>query len=142
MLPSTIGTDREEEFDSRLFEDVVKELGYSVRTPGQLMGRSGVLHSFTMCAWIGKEKEIAIDLDDLARPPEISILALYAKAFDTDVERQILITSRSLGEAKLLAKLYNIFLIPSRISPDDLRRKLRDFLSSNTRFPSSFYGVV
>jgi len=114
-------------------EEVVKGLGYNIRTPGQAKGRSGVLHSFTMCARRGEQREIAIEVDNLGRPAEVSILAFYAKALDADLKGLILIMDAPLSvEARHLARQYDMHILPRRTPAEKLKQQVKDILSSKS----------
>jgi|SRR5579863_7047347 len=84
-----------------------------VTSPFQALGRSGILHSFTL----GRLGEIGIDMvcdvivsDDLV--DETKVLSLFIKAYDAGAKQTILCVSPGLSpDARKLADIYRIRVI-------------------------------
>jgi Thaumarchaeal output domain 1 len=93
--------------------DALEEFQFQVQMPGQLPGRSGVLHRFDAVASKSSGDLVVIDLIASENPiDEEPVAALYAKIFDVTPTQAILITIPSaIEKAKRLASLYRIVII-------------------------------
>ena len=119
-----LSSDAEEEFKRsyvlmKPIGAVLEGLGFMLDMPGQVAGRSGVLHRFDTVATKGSE---VIVLDLIASDKQIeeaAIASLYAKVFDVAPSRAFLIAIPSLSnKARKLAGLYRISAIEAGTSQD------------------------
>jgi len=112
---------------------LMEERGLKVDTPGFLEGKSGVRHMFDMVACNNGRKpdKIAINVFTSAdgKPvPEQSVIDMFAKTYDSKVEKAFLIAIPKIGESgKKLANLYKINVVEAK-SPDDALEKIKESL--------------
>ena len=97
--------------------ELLDELGYSVKSPGYLTGKSGTIHKFDLTATDEKSNSVtAIDLamtDDVVS--EQCVISMFAKIFDTTPAKACLVAIPQMSEnGKNLAKLYKIDLVEAK----------------------------
>ncbi len=96
---------------------VLEQLGFVLEMPGQVAGRSGVLHRFDTVATKGSA---VVVLDLIASDKQIEeapVASLYAKVFDVAPSRAFLIAIPSLSDrARKLAGLYRMSTIEAGTS--------------------------
>ena len=132
-----------ETYKYRLNEDIVKtaasewailapirkmleDKGFNVETPGFMEGRSGVKHMFDIIAYNNgrKPEKMAINIStspDGKPVPEHAIIDMFAKAFDSNTERAILIAIPKISEnGRKLANHYKIRLIEAKTPKEAL----------------------
>lgn len=88
-------------------------LGYHVKSPSFMKGKSGAVHEFQMIFTkkVDSGEEVNV-LELLPSPEEEAVIKLYLKVFDVSPTRAILVAVPSLSEnAKKLAASYNIQVI-------------------------------
>jgi transcription elongation factor Elf1 len=135
-----------EAYKYRLNEDVVKtaasewailapirklleDKGFKVETPGFVEGGSGVRHMFDIIAYNDERKPqktaINVSMSTDGKPvSEQAIIDIFAKAFDSKIEKAVLIAMPSASEnTKKLAKLYNIHLIEAK-APNEILKEI------------------
>ncbi len=89
----------------------LEKLKYNVKTLGSLEGKSGTDHRFDLIAWKDDEKKpIVFDIILSEHPINMTpITSMFAKIYDVNPERQILVAIPNLeNESLKLAKLYKI----------------------------------
>ena len=108
--------------------DFLRERGYKTNIPGKLIGDSDVEHSFDILAYSNNIKEgvIAVDFSISNKPiGEQSIVAMFAKVYDTNPQISVFVAAPSLSEdAKKLATQYSIDTVETR-GNDELWKDLR-----------------
>lgn len=115
---------------------LLEERGFMVETPGFVEGRSGVRHMFDMIAQNNGRKpyKIAINIStstDEKPVQEQAIIDMFAKAYDSNIEKKFLVTVPRVSESgKKLANLYKIRIIEAKNS-DDALEKIKSSLNSN-----------
>jgi transcription elongation factor Elf1 len=97
--------------------DFLEDMGFKVKSPGFLNGKSGTRHIFDLTAVsVGKKNTIAIDLetsDDIVS--EQSVISMFAKIFDVNPEKACLVAIPKMSESgRKLAALYKIDLIEAK----------------------------
>lgn len=98
----------------------LKEKGFNVETPGFVEGRSGVRHMFDLVAYNNgrKPEKIAINIStstDGKPVQEQAIIDIFAKKFDSNIEKAVLIAMPEANEnTRKLSKLYKIHLIEAK----------------------------
>ncbi|MBI2184110.1 MAG: hypothetical protein HYU39_04030 [Thaumarchaeota archaeon] len=102
-----------EDFLSRLTK-ALEEEGFTYRSPSEIRGRSGVTHVFDIQVEKGASRGSVVI--DLASSPsavdEASVLRCFAKSYDVNPSKMILIAHPKLTDAaKNLAQLYKIIAI-------------------------------
>jgi transcription elongation factor Elf1 len=111
---------------------ILEDKGFKVETPGFLEGRSGVRHMFDIIAYNNgrKTEKLAINIStspDGKPVPEHVIIDMFAKAFDSNVEKAILITIPRMSEnGRKLANHYKICLIEAK-TPKEALDKIEQF---------------
>jgi hypothetical protein len=99
---------------------LLEDKGFKVEAPGILEGRSGVKHMFDMIAYNNgrKPEKLAINISasQEGKPvPEYVIIDMFAKAFDSNVEKAFLIAIPRMSEnGRKLANHYKICLIEAK----------------------------
>jgi len=95
--------------------DKIKELGFSIQSPGILKGKSGVAHDFFMVASSGggfMKVNIIIELLGDTEIDKDEVLSLYAKATDANAQGVLLGAIPVLtAEAKAIAESYQIAFV-------------------------------
>ena len=91
--------------------------GYRTVSPGSLVGESEVLHSFDIVAYSDDPGEGALAIDFVVSDGpagEEKVIAMFAKVFDTDPLRSVLIAFPGLTEnARRLSEQYRISVVES-----------------------------
>jgi len=139
-----------EAYTYRLNEDVVKtatsewaivapikklleDKGFRVEAPGFMEGRSGVKHMFDIIAYNNgkKPKRLAINIStspDGKPVPEHAIIDMFAKTYDSNIEKAILIAIPRISEnGRKLANHYKIRLIEAK-TPEETIEKTKEIL--------------
>ncbi len=118
-----LSTDAEEEFKrtrivTRPVARVLEKFHYTVEMPGQIAGKSGVLHRFDAVASQGSTDVVFLDIAVGDKQlDEVPVTSFYAKIFDVAPCRTVLIAIPSLTErARKLACLYRITVIEASSS--------------------------
>jgi transcription elongation factor Elf1 len=112
---------------------LLEDKGFNVETPGFMEGRSGVKHMFDMIAYNngGKPEKLAINIStsqNAKSVPEHAILDMFAKTFDSNIEKAILIAIPKVNEnGRKLANLYKIRLIEAK-TPEETIEKTKEIL--------------
>ncbi|MEM3774783.1 MAG: hypothetical protein QXX92_07295 [Candidatus Bathyarchaeia archaeon] len=112
---------------------LLEDRGFKVETPGFVEGRSGVRHMFDMIAYNNGRKpyKIAINIStstDGKPVQEQAIIDMFAKAYDSNIEKAILIAMPKISEnGKRLANLYKIRIIEAK-NPEEALEKVKDSL--------------
>jgi len=110
---------------------LLEERGFRVETPGFVEGRSGVRHMFDMTAQNNGRKsyKTAINISESAdgKPvTEQAVIDMFAKAYDSNIEKLILIAMPKISEnGKRLANLYKIHIIEAK-KPNDALEKIKE----------------
>jgi len=93
--------------------NTLKEAGYVINSPGSLLGKSGVSHSFDIVGVDKSGNTIAIDVAVSKEPfNESVIMNLFVKILDTAPTKTILVCIPGILEsAKKLAPLYGITIL-------------------------------
>ena len=105
---------------------LLEDRGFKVETSGFLEGRSGIKHMFDMIAYNNgrKPEKLAINIStsqDGKTVPEHVIIDMFAKAFDSKVEKAILIAIPKMSEnGRKLANHYKICLIEAKTQKEAL----------------------
>jgi len=105
---------------------LLEDKGFKVETSGFLEGRSGIKHMFDMIAYNNgrKPEKLAINIStsqDGKTVPEHVIIDMFAKAFDSKVEKAILIAIPRMSEnGRKLANHYKICLIEAKTPKEAL----------------------
>ena len=105
---------------------LLEDKGFKLETPGFLEGRSGVKHMFDIIAYNNgrKPEKIVLNLStsqDGKPVPEHAIIDMFAKAFDSNIERAILIAIPKVNEnGRKLASLYKIRLVEAKTPKEAL----------------------
>lgn len=106
--------------------EVLEKAGYSVDSPGMLLGSSGVDHAFDVVARKGEEVvavSIASGVDEVGAT---AVVAHFAKAFDSRPTRSMIVAFPKLsGEAKKLATLYGIEVVEAE-DIGEIRKKFEE----------------
>jgi len=112
---------------------LLESRGFKVESPGFLVGRSGVKHMFDIVAH-GKGTAgniIAINVSASAKNetvPEQPIIEIFAKTFDSRVDKAFLIAIPKVSESgRKLASLYKVNVIEAE-NPDEAVAKLGEHL--------------
>jgi len=112
---------------------LMEERGYIVETPGFVDGKSGLRHMFDMVAH-GKgtaRNIIAINISaspDKKPVPDQPIIEMFAKTFDSAVDKAFLIAIPKISESgRKLANLYKIHVIEVK-TPREAVEKLKAYL--------------
>jgi len=139
-----------EAYTYRLNEDIVKtaasewavlapikklleDKGFKVETPGFMEGRSGVKHMFDIIAYNNgrKPEKLAINIStspDGKPVPEHAIIDMFAKTYDSNIEKAILIAIPKISEnGRKLANHYKIRLIEAK-TPEETIEKTKEIL--------------
>ncbi|MBS7620752.1 hypothetical protein KEJ32_01295 [Candidatus Bathyarchaeota archaeon] len=112
---------------------LLKDRGFKVEIPGFAEGRSGVRHMFDMIAYNNGRKsyKVAVNIStstDEKPVQEQAIIDMFAKAYDSNIEKTILIAMPKIGEnGKKLANLYKIRIIEAK-NPEEALEKLKTLL--------------
>ncbi|MEM5867395.1 MAG: hypothetical protein QXG39_05715 [Candidatus Aenigmatarchaeota archaeon] len=112
---------------------LLEDRGFKVETPGFVEGRSGVRHMFDMIASNDGRKpyKIAVNIStstDEKPVQEQAIIDMFAKAYDSNIEKAILIAMPKISEnGKRLANLYKIQIIEAK-NPEEALEKVKDSL--------------
>ena len=107
---------------------ILEDKGFKVETPGFMEGRSGVKHMFDIIAYNnGRKPEklvINISASQDGKPvPEHVIIDMFAKAFDSNVEKAFLIAIPRMSEnGRKLANHYKICLIEAKTPKETIER--------------------
>jgi len=109
--------------------EFLRERGYRTESPGELVGESGVKHSFDVVAR-GLRDDPPIIVIDVALTDglveEAKVKEMFAKVYDVTPYKAVLIAVPGLGEeAKKLANRYGIDAIEARELKSLLRELLR-----------------
>jgi transcription elongation factor Elf1 len=105
---------------------LLEDRGFKVETPGFMEGRSGVKHMFDIIAYNNGTKPEKIAINASTSPdgkpvPEHVIIDMFAKAFDSNVEKAILIAIPKISEnGRKLANHYKIRLIEAKTPKEAL----------------------
>lgn len=139
-----------EAYTYRLSEDIVKTVasewavlapikklledkGFKVEAPGFIEGRSGVKHMFDIIAYNNgrKPEKLAINIStspDGKPVPEHAIIDMFAKTYDSNIEKAILIATPKVNEnGRKLANLYKIRLVEAK-TPEETIEKTKEIL--------------
>jgi transcription elongation factor Elf1 len=94
----------------------LKEMRFSVNSPGTLIGKSGTTHKFDIIGINDKGEIIAIDILTSTEPiSETTIISTFVKALDVNVKKLIMITIPALTEGgKKLAQSYGINVLEGK----------------------------
>jgi len=112
---------------------ILEDKGFKVETPGFLEGRSGVKHMFDIIAYNNgrKTEKMAINIStspDGKPVPEHAIIDMFAKTYDSNIEKAILITIPKISEnGRKLANHYKISLIEAK-TPEETIEKIKETL--------------
>jgi hypothetical protein len=108
--------------------DFLQERGYKTTIPGMLIGDSDVEHRFDLLAHSESKEDgvIALDFSISNRPiGEKSIVAMFAKVYDTNPQISVFVAVPSLTEdARKLATQYSIDIVETG-GADELWMELR-----------------
>ena len=110
---------------------LLEDKGFKVETPGFFEGKSGVKHMFDIIAYNNgrKPEKIVINISssqDGKPVPEHAIIDMFAKTFDSNIEKAFLIAIPKVSEnGKKLANLYKIRLIEAKI-PNEVLEKIKE----------------
>ncbi|MGB9778660.1 MAG: hypothetical protein ACPLW8_04570 [Candidatus Bathyarchaeales archaeon] len=105
---------------------LLEDRGFRVEAPGFLEGRSGVRHMFDMVAYNNGRKTEKLVINVSTSPdgkpvPEHIIIDTFAKSFDSNVEKALLIAMPKVSEnGRKLANLYKIRLIEAKTPKEAL----------------------
>jgi transcription elongation factor Elf1 len=139
-----------EAYKYRLNEDIVKtaasewailapirkmleDEGFKVETPSFMEGRSGVRHMFDIIAYNNgrKTEKLAINIStspDGKPVPDHAIIDMFAKTYDSNIEKAILIAIPKISEnGRKLANHYKISLIEAK-TPEETIEKIKETL--------------
>jgi len=107
-----------------------------ISSPGKVVGKSGVEHSFSFASKNKDELRLVGDVILSATDEdETKVLSLFIKVYDVGAKRALLCVSpRLTPEASRLARLYNILTIESP-DPRLLPGMLQDLLKRLARAP-------
>ena len=106
------------------FRSYLEELGYSVRSPSFMKGKSGAVHEFQMVFTKKTDGEEINVLELIPSSEEEAVIKMYLKVFDVAPTRAILIAVPNLNEnARKLAFSYNIKVIEA----SNLNKALAEF---------------
>lgn len=112
---------------------LLEDRGFKVEIPGFVEGRSGVRHMFDMIAYNNGRKsyKVAVNIStstDGKPVQEQAIIDMFAKAYDSNIEKTILIAMPKIGEnGKRLANLYKIRIVETK-NPEEASEKVKDSL--------------
>ncbi|MEM3596769.1 MAG: hypothetical protein QXJ53_01360 [Candidatus Bathyarchaeia archaeon] len=112
---------------------LLEDRGFKVEIPGFFEGRSGVRHMFNLIAYNNGRKpyKVAINTStstDEKPVHEQAIIDMFAKAYDSNIEKTILIAMPKIGEnGKRLANLYKIRIVEAK-NPEEALEKVKDSL--------------
>jgi hypothetical protein len=105
---------------------LLEDKGFKVEAPGFMEGRSGVKHMFDIIAYNNGTKPEKIAINTSTSPdekpvPEHVIIDMFAKAFDSQVEKAFLIAMPRMSENGIkLANHYKICLIEAKTPKEAL----------------------
>jgi len=105
---------------------LLEDKGFKVETPGFMAGRSGVKHMFDMIAYNNGRKPEKIAINTSTSPdgkpvPEHAIIDMFAKTYDSNIEKAILIAIPRISEnGRKLANHYKICLIEAKTPKEAL----------------------
>jgi transcription elongation factor Elf1 len=117
---------------------LLEEKGFKVETPGFMEGRSGVKHMFDIIAYNNgrKSERLAINIStspDGKQVPDHAIIDMFAKTYDSDIEKAILIAIPKISEnGRKLANHYKICLIEAK-TPEETIERIKETLKQNSR---------
>jgi transcription elongation factor Elf1 len=112
---------------------LLEDKGFKVETPGFMEGRSGVKHMFDIIAYSNgrKPEKMAINIStspDGKPVPEHAIIDMFAKTYDSNIEKAILIAIPKISEnGRKLANHYKISLIEAK-TPEETIEKIKETL--------------
>jgi predicted Mrr-cat superfamily restriction endonuclease len=112
----------------------LSDLGYQVTSPARVTGKSGREYELDIYASRqsgGLDGNLVVDIAyDERGVSETEVLKLYAKAFDIDAHKIILIAMPEIsGDAMPLAKQYNVAVIQAK-DLDEAAQKLPSEVTS------------
>ncbi len=111
--------------------DKLKELGFTIHSPGVLTGKSGVKHDFFMVASSGggfMKVNIIIELLGDTEIGKDEVLSLYAKATDAQAQGVLLGAIPVLtDEARAIAESYQIAFVEAKELPSASEKMVRKF---------------
>ena len=111
--------------------EVMLQLGFTISPSSSVRGLSGVEHKFALIAESKDGKRIVFDILDDSKPYEISILALYTKAYDVNAFKCIAIANEEPEEeVRKLAGLYSIHIMNSSKGTEEIKRHIYELISS------------
>jgi hypothetical protein len=117
---------------------LLEEKGFKVETPGFMEGRSGVKHMFDIIAYNNgrKSERLAINIStstDGKQVPDHAVIDMFAKTYDSDIEKAILIAIPKISEnGRKLANHYKICLIEAK-TPEETIERIKETLKQNSR---------
>lgn len=122
-----------------LMNDIKNELlnaGFTVNSPGVLIGKSGVSHQFSIVAIDSTGRNIAIDLiTSKGKVGEEEILNFFLKNTDISPYKAIIIAIPELTEnARKLATIYGINVVNGR-SPSEIIPQLKLLIPKGEKLP-------
>jgi len=118
---------------------LLEEKGFKVETPGFMEGRSGVKHMFDIIAYNNgrKSERLAINIStspDGKQVPDHAVIDMFAKTYDSDIEKAILIAIPKISEnGRKLANHYKICLIEAK-TPEETIERIKETLKQNSRW--------
>jgi len=118
---------------------LLEEKGFKVETPGFMEGRSGVKHVFDIIAYNNgrKSERLAINIStspDGKQVPDHAVIDMFAKTYDSDIEKAILIAIPKISEnGRKLANHYKICLIEAK-TPEETIERIKETLKQNSRW--------
>lgn len=91
---------------------LLKERGFSVESPGLMVGQSGQSHQFDVVASRDNRKTVIMIAADAREVGEGSVLEFFAKTFDSKPDRAFLVVIPRLSDrASMLARSYGVAVI-------------------------------
>ncbi|MCX8181726.1 MAG: hypothetical protein N3D12_01280 [Candidatus Methanomethyliaceae archaeon] len=111
--------------------NMLRDAGYIINSPGSILGKSGISHSFDILGTDKTGNTIAIDIA-VSKVPinESAIMNLFVKMLDASPTKTILVCIPSILEsAKKLALLYGIIILEGT-SISDIITPLKSIISS------------
>jgi hypothetical protein len=93
----------------------VRGLGYVVRAPGELVGRTGTRHGFDLVFAQGKSKGVVRVFDKYAMLDDRSLMEFFLAVFDVSPQAAILLAVPKASEiAKEVAGRHGVVIVEGR----------------------------